>query len=103
MAGEAFHAVSMRDEAAKADAAAAKGEKLTEEQTEAQKNLKEQMKEFKPGPEELKKTTAAYAGSFVDVFKERPRHMTPRPRLRSLVSESSLKKKPHPALLQIGR
>jgi uncharacterized protein len=82
MTGEAFNAASMRDKAAAADAAAARGETLTEEQLEAQRGWKERMKMMKPDAQEIARVTAAFQGSYLDVVKEQAKlvaqfHFTP--------------------------
>ena len=69
--GEGFQTRELRDKAAQADVAKARGEKLTEEQEEAQRKWKEAMKQMKPGPEELKKETDAYRGSYLAALKRR--------------------------------
>ena len=71
MTGQAFELRSRRDKAAEADAAASKGAKLTEEQTEAQKKWKDALKELKPGPEEIKKFNEGFGGSFASALKKR--------------------------------
>jgi uncharacterized protein len=70
-ASMAFHLRSARDKAAAADAAAAKGAKLTEEQIDAQKEWKDKLKDMKPGPEEIKKMNEGFGGGFAKVFKAR--------------------------------
>ncbi len=69
--GEGFRLGSMREKALAADAAAANGQKLTEEQQEAQKKWKEKLKEIKPGPEDVKKETDAYRGNYLKALERR--------------------------------
>jgi len=69
--GEGFRLRKMRDDAAKADQAAARGEKLTEEQEEAQKEWKEKQKEIFPGAEEVNKEITAYRGGYISALKRR--------------------------------
>jgi uncharacterized protein len=54
-----------------ADAAAASGQTLTEEQKAAQAAWTEAQKESRPAPEELLKETEAYRGSYVDACRQR--------------------------------
>lgn len=70
-AGMAFDLRSTRDKAAAAGAAAARGAKLTEEQIEQQRQWKEKLKEFKPGPDEIKKVTEGFGGGFASALKAR--------------------------------
>lgn len=67
----AFRVVSLRDEAAKADLAAASGEPLTEEQTDAQKAWRDHLKFAKPDAAEVTRVNEAFGGSFVSALKER--------------------------------
>lgn len=69
--GFGFMLKGMRDEAAAADAAAAKGAKLTEEQQEAQRKWKERLKGMNPPPEEIKKENDAYRGNYLQALKRR--------------------------------
>ena len=75
--GMAYGLRGKRDAAAKADAAAAQGAKLTEEQTKAQKEWKDTLKEMKPDAAELKKTAEPFrgflqlGGGFVSAIKAR--------------------------------
>jgi uncharacterized protein len=73
--GEGFRVRKMRDDAARADQAAAQGEKLTEEQTEAQKEWKEKLTELLPPPEEVKKEIADYTGGWVSALKRRAKQV----------------------------
>lgn len=80
--GGPFRAVSMRDEAAKADQALASGAQLTEEQREAQRAWREHLKSVKPDAAEIKRVNDAFTGSFVAALKERAKlvaqfHFTP--------------------------
>ena len=80
--GAPYYAISMRDEAAKADAALARGETLTEEQVEAQRTWREHLKSVKPDAAELKRVNDAFGGSWVSALKERAKlvaqfHFTP--------------------------
>ena len=82
MAAEAFRAVEMRDAAAGADAAAERGEALTDQQREAQREWIERLKSAKPDARELARVNAAFGGSWVDALKERAKlvaqfHFTP--------------------------
>jgi uncharacterized protein len=79
---DAFHAVSLRDGAAKADAAQAGGERLSQEQIDAQKEWQDRLKRFKPDAAELARVNQAFQGSFVSAMKERAKlvaefHFTP--------------------------
>ncbi len=69
--GNGFQMRKKRDEAAKVDAAQARGERLTEEQEKTQREWRETMKRIKPGPEELKKETDAMRGNYLSVLKRR--------------------------------
>jgi len=69
--GDSFRLREMREKATKADQAAARGEKLTGEQEEAQKEWKDELKKIFPGPEEIKKETDAYRGGWVSAMKQR--------------------------------
>lgn len=55
-------------EAQKAEAAK---QPLTEEQTKAKKDWEDQRKYFAPSPEDLKKETAMYSGSYLNLLKKR--------------------------------
>jgi uncharacterized protein len=70
-AGNAYRVVSMRDEAAKADAAKAKGDALTEEQTAAQKAWHDHLKFVKPDAKEIARVNAAFGGTFGSALTER--------------------------------
>ncbi|MGH9660640.1 MAG: DUF418 domain-containing protein [Bryobacteraceae bacterium] len=69
--GNGFHLRSMRDDASKADAAAARGEKLTKEQTDAQKSWKEKLEAINPNAEQIKKEIDDYRGGYISAFKRR--------------------------------
>jgi uncharacterized protein len=58
-----------RTEAAAADAVAAEGRELTKEQEEAQTAWKEELKQVKPGPEEIQKEIAIMQGGYGKIFK----------------------------------
>lgn len=80
--GEAYRAIGVRDEAAAADAAAAAGATLTEEQIDAQRAWRERLKNAKPDAAELARVNAAFTGSFGEMFMERAKlvaqfHFTP--------------------------
>jgi uncharacterized protein len=81
-AGFAFHLASMRDEAAKADAAASAGRTLTDEQRDAQKAWKDHLEMTKPDAAELARVNKAFGGTYVEALKERAKlvaqlHFTP--------------------------
>jgi len=67
----AYRVVSLRDEAAKAEAARAAGQPLTEEQLDAQKEWRDHLKIMKPDATELARVNDAFGGSFVSALKER--------------------------------
>jgi uncharacterized protein len=69
--GYGFKVVSMRDEGLKAEAAAAAGQTLTEEQEDARRGWRQQMKRVKPDAAELKRVNDAFGGSFVSALSER--------------------------------
>jgi uncharacterized protein len=82
MIGAPYRAISLRDEAAKADSALAAGQQLTEEQVEAQRAWREYLKGVKPDAAEIARVNQAFGGSFVDALKERAKlvaqfHFTP--------------------------
>ena len=82
MVGLAYRNVSMRDEAAKADAAASSGQSLTEAQQDAQREWKNHLKATKPDAAELARVNAAFGGSFGAALGERAKlvaqmHFTP--------------------------
>jgi len=72
-AGMAFDMSDKRDKALAAEAAAAKGAKLTDEQIEEQRAWKEKKKEMKPDAAELRKTEEAFRGGFGKVMEARAR------------------------------
>lgn len=76
MGAEAFGTRELRDKAVAADAALAKGQKLTEEQTEAQRAWKEKLKEAKPDAAQLKKSTDGFGGGYLAALKERAKIVT---------------------------
>jgi uncharacterized protein len=64
---EAGQTRDLRDRAMKVEQAAAKGEKLTQEQLDTQKEWKEKQKDVMPDKESLAKETKARLGSYVEV------------------------------------
>lgn len=62
---------SARAAARAADAAAASGQTLTDEQKAAQTAWSERLKSARPSPKELSKEIAAYRGSYVDALRQR--------------------------------
>jgi uncharacterized protein len=71
MTGEAFRGLSLRDEAAAADAAQRAGQPLTDEQRDTQHEWHERITGAKPDVRELARVNAAFQGSFVSALKER--------------------------------
>jgi len=69
--GEGFRLRKLRDDAAQADQAAARGQKLTDEQETAQKEWKEKQKEIFPGAADIKKEIDDYRGGYVSALKRR--------------------------------
>ena len=61
----------VRHAALAANAAAASGATLSEEQKAAQAAWEERVKHSKPPEEEIRKETAAYRGSYLDAFRQR--------------------------------
>jgi uncharacterized protein len=80
--GFGFRIIGMRDEAAKADAALASGQTLTEKQLDAQREYRNQLKQLKPDAAELKRVNDAFGGTFGSALTERAKmvaqmHFTP--------------------------
>lgn len=71
MTGFGFKMSSMREEGAKAEAAATAGQTLTEEQEDARRAWREQQKRTKPDAKELARVNDAFRGSYVAALKER--------------------------------
>jgi uncharacterized protein len=71
MVGAPFRAIGMRDEAATADEAQARGEQLTDEQTAAQRAWRDYLKTVKPDEAELRRVNEAFGGSYLAALKER--------------------------------
>jgi uncharacterized protein len=71
MTGEAFRVASLRDEAAAAAAAEARGEPLSRDQERARDEWRERLRTAKPDAQELARVNEAFQGSFVSALKER--------------------------------
>jgi uncharacterized protein len=69
--GMPLRAISLRDEAAKADQAAASGASLTYEQIGAQRAWRDHLNNVKPDAAELARVNAAFTGSFTTLMAER--------------------------------
>jgi uncharacterized protein len=71
MTGEAFRGAALRDEAAAAAAAEARGEELTRDQEKAKEEWRDRMQSAKPDAQELARVSEAFQGSFASALKER--------------------------------
>ncbi len=69
MLGDAYMTDQLRETAAKADQAAARAEKLSAEQIDAQKEWKEKLKDMQPDKEALGKEIKAHQGTYLDARK----------------------------------
>jgi uncharacterized protein len=82
MVGDAFHAVTLHNEADELKAAAARGQPLTEEQSDAVETWEDRYRNAKPDAAEVERVNAAFRGSFGSIMAERAKlvaqfHFTP--------------------------